>query len=110
VIVVELFTRFVREGRGTPAPYLLTRHLIVTGLYRHVRNPMYVSILTILAGQALLLGQGVLLGYAVLVGVVLHAWVVLVEEPRLERDFGTDYRDYASAVRRWIPRWTAWKG
>jgi len=109
-VILDGYVRFVREGKGTPAPYAPTKRLVVTGLFRHVRNPIYVAALAILLGEALFFMQPILLGYAVVAWAALHLWVVRVEEPRLRRDFGSDYEAYCQAVRRWIPRWHAWSG
>lgn len=107
--VLECFGRFALEGRGTPAPVLQTEILIASGLYRFVRNPMYVAVLMIVLGQALFFGQILLFGYAVLVWVVFHAFVRIYEEPQLSRRFGTSYDTYCLHVRRWWPRATPWK-
>ena len=107
--VLECFGRFALEGRGTPAPVLQTDILIASGLYRFVRNPMYIAVLMIVLGQALFFGQILLLGYAVLVWVVFHAFVRIYEEPQLRRRFGTSYETYCLHVSRWWPRSTPWK-
>ena len=64
IVLVQAFARFVAEGHGTPAPVAPTERLVVGGLYRYVRNPMYLAVVTAIIGQALILGQPVLLGYA----------------------------------------------
>lgn len=97
------FRRFVVEGRGTPAPIRPPATLVVHGLYRRVRNPMYVALLMIVTGQALLLGRFILLGYAAVLWLAFHLFVVLYEEPRLRRSFGAAYDEYRSRVRRWWP-------
>jgi protein-S-isoprenylcysteine O-methyltransferase Ste14 len=83
---------------------------VVTGLYRYVRNPMYVAVVVIILGQALLLGDGRLLWYGVLFWLACHAFVVGYEEPTLKRTFGAQYEAYRASVPRWIPRLTAWRG
>src|SRR5512138_1375894 len=88
VMLVDSFVRFVVRGHGTPAPVLPPSRLVVTGLYRHVRNPMYVAILALVLGQALLLGHPLLLGYALVLWAGFHVFVVGYEEPRLRRTFG----------------------
>lgn len=108
IVVVECFARFALEGLGTPAPVAPTRHLVVSGLYRYVRNPMYVGVLAAIVGQALLFGSPALLRYAVLVWMFFFAFVVFYEEPSLERRFGPSYRSYRANVRRWWPRLTPW--
>ena len=96
--------RFVTEGRGTPAPVMPPTTLVVHGLYRYVRNPMYVAIVTLIIGQALWLGRFILLGYAAVAWLAFHLFVVLYEEPKLRRTFGPPYDDYRTRVRRWWPR------
>jgi len=107
-ILVDSFARFALEGRGTPAPMAPTETLVVSGLYRYVRNPMYVAVLIVIAGQALLLGSVTLLGYAAIVWVGFHLFVLGYEEPTLRRRFGDSYRGYQREVGRWWPRLTPW--
>ena len=107
--LLECFRRFVVEGRGTPAPVVAPERLVVHGLYRHVRNPMYVALLGILTGQALLLGRFVVLGYALVLWLAFHVFVTLYEEPTLRDTFGASYETYRSAVPRWWPRLTPWR-
>ena len=107
--VVESFARFAIQGRGTPAPIAQTERLVVSGLYRHVRNPMYVGVLAAIVGQAVLLGRVVLLGYAALVWLLFHSFVLLYEEPTLRSRFGASYDGYRAGVRRWRPRLTPWQ-
>jgi protein-S-isoprenylcysteine O-methyltransferase Ste14 len=108
VVLLEAFTRFVREGIGTPAPVAPTEHLVVGGLYRYVRNPMYIAVGSMIVGQALLLGQPILLPYAALFGLAVWAFVRWYEEPTLLRRFGAEYEEYRSAVPGWWPRRTPW--
>jgi protein-S-isoprenylcysteine O-methyltransferase Ste14 len=108
VVLLEAFTRFVREGIGTPAPVAPTEHLVVGGLYRYVRNPMYIAVASIIVGQALLLGQPILLPYAALFGLAVWAFVRWYEEPTLLRRFGAEYEEYRRAVPGWWPRRTPW--
>lgn len=108
--LVDCFARFALEGRGTPAPVAPTERLVASGLYRHVRNPMYVAVLAVVLGQALWLGNRGLLAYSALLAAAFHAFVVLYEEPALRRRHGSDYVLYASAVRRWWPRLEPWPG
>jgi protein-S-isoprenylcysteine O-methyltransferase Ste14 len=106
--LAESFVRFVRQGRGTPAPLYPTETLVVTGLYRYVRNPMYVSILATLIGQAFWFGNVSLLIYAAGAWIVTHIFVCLYEEPTLQRSYGAQYDLYRSSVPRWLPRLTPW--
>jgi protein-S-isoprenylcysteine O-methyltransferase Ste14 len=103
-VLVHAFWRFVREGRGTPAPVAPTARLVVGGLYRHVRNPMYVAVVGAVLGQALLLWQGSLLVYGLVLLAIFVAFVRGYEEPTLRRQFGPDYDAYRAAVPGWWPR------
>ena len=95
---------FATVGRGTPAPIDAPKRLVARGLYSYVRNPMYVGVLVVIVGWALLFGDLRLLGYAVGVGAVCHTFVVWVEEPLLRRRFGDAYLRYCASVGRWLPR------
>jgi protein-S-isoprenylcysteine O-methyltransferase Ste14 len=107
-VVLDSFARFALQGLGTPAPIAPPRHLVVTGWYRYVRNPMYVSLLAIVVGQALLFGRTSLLEWALFCWIVSHLFVVFYEEPKLRRTFGSEYESYCAAVPRWIPRLRPW--
>ncbi len=104
IVLVQAFARFVREGLGTPAPVAPTETLVVGGLYRYVRNPMYLAVLATILGQALLLGQPVLLGYAFVVWLAFASFVHFYEEPHLAERFGESYHAYRAAVPGWVPR------
>ena len=108
VVVVQAFARFVHEGIGTPAPVAPTEHLVVGGLYRYVRNPMYLAVAATIVGQALILGQPLLLLYAGAFLLTVAAFVRWYEEPTLRRQFGADYEAYLRAVPGWWPRRTPW--
>jgi protein-S-isoprenylcysteine O-methyltransferase Ste14 len=108
-VLLHAFARFVIEGLGTPAPVAPTEKLVVGGLYRHVRNPMYVAVASTIIGQALLLGRPVLLAYAALFMATVAAFVHLYEEPTLTRQFGNDYTRYRRAVPAWRPRLSPWR-
>lgn len=107
--VVECFVRFALKGRGTPAPVLPTEQLVVSGLYRYVRNPMYVSLLAILLGQSFLFGNAWLLLYTAIAWLITHIFVLLYEEPTLKRAYGPQYDAYCAHVPRWFPRMTPWR-
>lgn len=104
VLVMNAFARFVSEGAGTPAPVAPTQRLVVGGLYRYVRNPMYLAVGTMIIGQALLLGRASLLGYAAIFYAVVIAFVRGYEEPVLAARYGDEYRAYRRAVPGWWPR------
>jgi protein-S-isoprenylcysteine O-methyltransferase Ste14 len=109
VVLVPAFVRFVAEGVGTPAPVAPTQRLVVGGLYRYVRNPMYLAVVATIVGQALALGQPALLGYAVVVGAAMAAFVHGYEEPTLAGQFGAQYQAYRRAVPAWWPRRRPWR-
>jgi len=103
-VLLDSFARFALLGRGTPAPVAPPDRLIVSGLYRHVRNPMYVSVMSVILGQALLFGSRTLVAYAAIVWLACHLFVLLYEEPTLRRQFGAEYDRYLTHVGRWWPR------
>ena len=107
--VVDSFARFALEGLGTPAPIAPPQKLVVTGLYRYVRNPIYIAVVAVIFGQALLFGDGRLLWYGALLWLFFHVWVVMSEEPTLTETFGTEYQNFRTNVPRWIPRLTPWR-
>jgi protein-S-isoprenylcysteine O-methyltransferase Ste14 len=101
---------FARRGRGTLAPWAPTQRLVVTGVYRHVRNPMISGVLAVLLGETLLFQSLPLLAWAGLFALVNAIYMPLIEEPGLEKRFGNDYRTYKNNVPRWLPRLTPWRG
>lgn len=109
-VLLDAFARFALRGLGTPAPVLPPVRLVVTGAYRHVRNPMYVAIVALVAGQALLLGDGRVAAWGALLWGGFHLFVVGYEEPALRRRFGDSYGAYRANVRRWLPRARPWRG
>lgn len=107
-VLLDSFGRFAIQGLGTPAPIAPPQHLIVTGLYRWVRNPMYVAVLLLVFGQGLLFGSVRLLEYGVIVWLVFFAFVFFYEEPTLRRQFPAEYEEFSAEVPRWIPRLKPW--
>ena len=97
--LLDSFARFALQGLGTPAPVFPTKHLVVTGFYRHLRNPMYVGVTAVIFGQGLLFGRFWLCTYV---------FVLLSEETKLTRSFGDEYREFRNNVPRWIPRLSPW--
>jgi protein-S-isoprenylcysteine O-methyltransferase Ste14 len=95
---------FASAGRGTPAPIDPPKTLMVRGLYRCVRNPMYVGVLLVLLGQLMLFPSRQFLTYIVVCFLIVNAFVLIYEEPVLGRKFGESYADYRRKVPRWIPR------
>lgn len=109
VVLLHAFVRFVVEGLGTPAPVAPTDRLVVGGLYRYVRNPMYLAVAAIIVGQALILGQPLLILYTAVFALTVAAFVHRYEEPTLRRRFGEQYEAYVRAVPRWWPRREPWE-
>jgi protein-S-isoprenylcysteine O-methyltransferase Ste14 len=107
-VLLHAFARFVVEGLGTPAPVAPTERLVVGGLYRYVRNPMYIAVATTIIGQAVLLGRPALLLYALAFMAVVWSFVRWYEEPTLARSFGAEYEAYRRAVPGWWPRRRPW--
>jgi protein-S-isoprenylcysteine O-methyltransferase Ste14 len=107
-VLLHAFARFVVEGRGTPAPVAPTERLVVGGLYRYVRNPMYVAVGATIVGQALLLGRPGLLAYAAVFWLVVATFVYAYEEPTLSARYGEEYAAYRRAVPAWWPRLRPW--
>ena len=107
---MDSFGRFALQGLGTPAPIAPTQHLVVTGLYRYVRNPIYVAVAAVIFGQAVLFGDWRLFAYGAAFCLDCHLFVVGYEEPTLKKSFGAEYEAFRINVPRWIPRLTAWRG
>jgi protein-S-isoprenylcysteine O-methyltransferase Ste14 len=101
---------FYVTGKGTLAPWDPPKRLVVVGLYRFVRNPMYIGVLTLVAGWSLLAGSSLLAGYAGVLAAGFHLRVSLYEEPTLAQQFGSDWIRYNAAVNRWWPRVRPWAG
>ena len=95
---------FVVFGKGTPAPIDQPKRLVVQGLYRYSRNPMYVGVLSVIAGWAVLFGAGILVAYGALWFVIFSLFVRFYEEPYLTREFGDAYVAYTDRVGRWLPK------
>ncbi len=104
VVYLHCVWSFAWVGRGTPAPIDPPKEMVAVGIYRHVRNPMYVGVCALLMGEALLFQSWRLLAYALLAWLLCHLFVVFYEEPHLRRKFGESYVSYCRAVPRWIPR------
>jgi protein-S-isoprenylcysteine O-methyltransferase Ste14 len=107
--LVDSFGRFALQGLGTPAPIAPTKNLVVTGLYRYVRNPIYVAVVAVILGQAILFGDRRLMIYGGLMWLAFHAFVLAYEEPILTQTFGAQYEEFRANVPRWIPRLSPWR-
>jgi protein-S-isoprenylcysteine O-methyltransferase Ste14 len=108
-VLLDSFVRFAIQGLGTPAPVFPTRHLVVSGWYRYVRNPMYVAVVSIIVGQALLFSNVQVLEYGAAAWLVAHLFVLAYEEPKMRSTFPEEYQLYRANVPRWIPRLTPWR-
>jgi len=106
--LLSSFARFAWDGLGTPAPIAPPTRLVVTGFYSRVRNPIYVALLVILLGEALLFGDERVAAWGVLFWMFTFAVVVISEEPVLRQQFGMEYETYCRNVPRWLPRIIAW--
>jgi protein-S-isoprenylcysteine O-methyltransferase Ste14 len=95
---------FIRKGRGTPAHMYPPKILIVNGLYRHVRNPIYVGALLVQLGYLVWFTSGIMIIYFLFFVLAFHILIVLIEEPILRNLFGAAYEEYSKIVPRWIPR------
>lgn len=95
---------FTFTGQGTPAVYDPPQKLVTVGLYRWVRNPMYIGIILALLGQGLLYQSGMVVGLAGGFWLVVHLFITLYEEPHLIRKFGESYKEFLRTVPRWLPR------
>jgi len=109
-ILLHAFARFALEGLGTPAPVAPTEKLVVGGIYRHVRNPMYVAVLSIILGQALIFSSWPVVIYGLIAAAAMVSFVRVYEEPTLASRYGAEYEAYRRAVPGWLPRITPWRG
>ena len=109
-VVIAAFAQFVREGQGTPAPVAPTEQLVVGGLYRYVRNPMYLAVAALIGGQALIFHSAAVMWWLVAFGVLVFTFVTAYEQPTLRSTYGASYHAYCDAVPGWFPRFTPWRG
>lgn len=110
IILLWCVRDFYVAGKGTLAPWDPPRRLVVVGLYRFLRNPMYVGVLTLVLGWSVVLGSPLLLVYCLCLAIGFHLRTVLAEEPYLAAHFGEEWTQYRAAVRRWWPRTSPWRG
>jgi protein-S-isoprenylcysteine O-methyltransferase Ste14 len=103
-MIVWVSAAFVRLGHGTPVPIDPPTTFVAAGLFRYVRNPMYVGVLTVLLAETIFFRSLPILIYALAIGLALHVFLVAFEEPQLKRRFGDSYVRYLAATPRWIPR------
>jgi protein-S-isoprenylcysteine O-methyltransferase Ste14 len=108
-VLLDSFARFALQGLGTPAPIFPTRHLVVSGLFRYVRNPMYVAVVSLILGQGLFFGSILVLEYGIAVWVGFYLFVLIYEEPTLRKSYGPEYEEFCASVPRWIPHLRPWR-
>ena len=108
-VLLDSFARFALQGLGTPAPIFPTRHLVVSGFFQYVRNPMYVAVVSLILGQGLFFGSIRLLEYGTAVCLGFHLFVLIYEEPVLRKSYGREYEEFCANVPRWIPRLRPWR-
>ena len=108
-VLLDSFARFALQGLGTPAPVAPTEHLVISGFYRYVRNPMYVAVVSLVLGQGLFFGSLSVLVYGASLWLIFTLFVMSYEEPTLRRSFGGQYAAYCAQVGRWLPRFKPYK-
>lgn len=108
VLLLWCVRDFLVSGRGTLAPWDPPKQLVVVGLYRFVRNPMYIAVLTLVVGWSFAAGSRLVAWYGTLLAVAFHLRVICHEEPWLRRQFGTEWSAYSASVSRWLPRFSPW--
>ncbi|HLF65277.1 MAG TPA: isoprenylcysteine carboxylmethyltransferase family protein [Saprospiraceae bacterium] len=102
-ILLSCIYMFGKFGKGTLSPFDPARHLVIKGLYKYVRNPMYVGVMIILSGEAIFFWSRTFLIYAVIVFILFNVFIILYEEPYLKKEFGEQYDRYCKHVGRWLP-------
>ncbi len=102
VIMFHCIVSFALDGLGTISPVDPTKKLVVSGFYKYSRNPMYIGVMLILAGESILFRSAEIGRYAFSVFIAFNLFIMLIEEPRLKKDFGDEYEAYRKRVRRWI--------
>ena len=102
IITLLCIIRFATDGRGTLSPADPTKELVIAGLYRYSRNPMYIGVMSILTGECLLVPVTALFVYTVSIFIAFNLFIIFYEEPRLRKDFGEQYINYCRRVRRWL--------
>jgi protein-S-isoprenylcysteine O-methyltransferase Ste14 len=108
-VLLDSFARFAIQGLGTPAPIFPTRHLVVSGLFRYVRNPMYIAVVSLILGQGLFFGSVPVLEYGLAVWAGFYLFVLIYEEPTLRGSYGPEYEEFCAKVPRWIPHLRPWR-
>lgn len=102
LVMMNCILNFAIHGKGTLSPADPTRKLVIAGLYKYSRNPMYVGVVSMLVGEAVFFQSERLGIYSILIFIIFHLFIVFFEEPRLKKDFGAEYEQFCTAVRRWL--------
>lgn len=102
LVMMNCILNFAIHGKGTLSPADPTKKLVIAGLYKYSRNPMYVGVILMLIGEAVFFQSESLWIYSMLIFVVFHLFIVFFEEPRLKKDFGAEYDQFCNKVRRWV--------
>lgn len=108
-VLLDSFARFALQGLGTPAPIFPTRHLVVRGFFRYVRNPMYLAVVSLILGQGLFFGSVRVLEYGLAVWMGFYLFILIYEEPLLRKSYAHEYEEFCANVRRWIPHLRPWR-
>jgi protein-S-isoprenylcysteine O-methyltransferase Ste14 len=103
-LMIITISIFIRIGKGTLAPWSPTKKLVITGIYRYVRNPMIIGVLIVLIGESISFLSLNILIWALIFFIINNIYFLFYEEPDLEKRFGNDYKEYKKNVPRWIPR------
>ena len=101
-LLLQCIWRFAVYGKGTLASIDPPKHLVVCGIYKYTRNPMYIAVISVLISEVILFKNLHLLIYLIIGTIILHLFVVFYEEPRLSNQFGEDYKRYCKSVPRWM--------
>ncbi len=104
-ICLWCFWDFINKGKGTPSPFDPPKQLVTAGPYRYVRNPMYIGIILVVFGEAIMYSSVLLIFYLIFLLVFFHISVVYYEEPKLRSVFGENYHNYLISVPRWMATW-----
>ena len=103
-IVLWCFWLFSFHGQGTPLPIDPPKKLVIIGLYKYVRNPIYLGVLLLLTGHVFWFGRANLILYLLTIFLAFHTFILFYEEPTLRKKFGASYEQYLKQVPRWLPR------
>jgi protein-S-isoprenylcysteine O-methyltransferase Ste14 len=109
LIIIPNIINFITIGKGTLAPWSPTKRLVITGMYRYVRNPMIIGVLIVLIGESTAILSLPVFIWAIIFFIINNIFFLLYEEPNLEKKFGATYKNYKKNVPRWLPRLKSYK-